>query len=205
MIFKHFFDRVLSFILILLLIPLLLLIAVWIKLDSKGPVFFVQERVGKAHRPFRIYKFRTMVPNAIHMGTGIYTDEKDPRITRSGYFLRKTSLDELPQLLNILKGDMSFVGPRPTIKEQVQKYDAFQNKRLLMKPGITGLAQVNGRNNISWPERIKFDVQYVENWSISLDLKIIFKTVGVILKQEGLYGSRENFIIQGDKHEDKSV
>lgn len=205
MLLKQIFDSVLSFILILLLLPLLLFISVFIKLDSRGPVFFVQERVGKAHKPFHIYKFRTMGPNAIHIGTGIYTDEKDPRITRIGRILRKTSLDELPQLLNILKGDMSFIGPRPTIKEQVMQYDDFQKKRLLMKPGITGLAQVNGRNSISWPEKIKFDVQYVENWTLSLDLKILFRTVAVILKQEGLYGEKEKFVIRRDKHEDEGV
>lgn len=202
MLLKQLFDSILSFILILLLLPLLLLISVLIKLDSRGPVFFVQVRVGKDHKPFQIFKFRTMVPNAIHMGTGIYTDENDPRITRIGRFLRKTSLDELPQLFNILKGDMSFIGPRPTIKEQVIQYDDFQKKRLLMKPGITGLAQVNGRNSISWSERIKFDVQYVENWSLCLDLKILFRTVTVILKQEGLYGEKENFMIRRNNHED---
>jgi lipopolysaccharide/colanic/teichoic acid biosynthesis glycosyltransferase len=205
MVLKQLFDRVLSFILILLLSPLFLLISVLIRLDSRGPVFFVQERIGKAQKPFQIYKFRTMVPNAIHMGTGIYTDEKDPRITKIGRFLRNTSLDELPQLLNIVKGDMSFIGPRPTIQEQVLQYDAFQRKRLLMKPGITGLAQVNGRNSISWPERIQFDVQYVENWSISLDLKILFKTVIVILKQEGLYAEKDKFTIRRDKHEDDGI
>lgn len=205
MVLKQLFDTVLSFFLVILLLPVLLLISVLIKLDSRGPVFFVQERIGKAHRPFQIYKYRTMVPNAIHMGTGIYTDEKDPRITRIGRFLRNTSLDELPQLFNILKGDMSFIGPRPTIQEQVQQYDAIQRKRLLMKPGITGLAQVNGRNSISWPERIKFDVQYVENWTVSLDLKILFRTVAVILKREGLYGEKENFVIRRDKHDDEGV
>jgi len=205
MVLKQLFDSVLSFFLVILLLPLFLLISVLIKLDSRGPVFFVQERIGKAHRPFQIYKFRTMIPNAIHMGTGIYTDEKDPRITRIGRFLRNTSLDELPQLLNILRMDMSFIGPRPTIQEQVLQYDAFQRKRLQMKPGITGLAQVNGRNSISWPERIKFDVQYVENWTAGLDLKILFRTVAVILKREGLYGEKENFVIRRDKHDDEGV
>lgn len=164
-----------------------------------GLFFFIQERIGKDGQPFMIYKFRTMVPNAIHMGTGIYTEENDPRITQIGRFLRKTSLDELPQLINILKGDMSFIGPRPTIQEQVLQYDTFQKKRLLIKPGITGLAQVNGRNSISWPERIMYDVQYVENWSFGLDVSIFFKTISVILKQEGLYGEKEKFEIRKDK------
>lgn len=199
MFIKHLMDRLFSLILLILLLPLLILISFLIKLDSHGPVFFIQERIGRAGKPFMIYKFRTMVPNAIHIGTGIYTEENDPRITRIGGFLRRTSLDELPQLINILKGDMSFIGPRPTVQEQVLQYDSFQKKRLLMKPGITGLAQVNGRNSISWPERIQFDVQYVESWSVGLDISILFKTFAVILKQEGLYGEKEKFLIQKDK------
>lgn len=199
MVIKHLMDRFFSIILLLLLLPLFILISILIKLDGQGSVFFTQERIGRAGKPFMIYKFRTMVPNAIQMGNGIYTDENDPRITRIGRFLRRTSLDELPQLFNILKGDMSFIGPRPTVQEQVQQYDSFQRKRLLMKPGITGLAQVNGRNSISWPERIQFDVQYIENWSIGLDISILFKTFVVILKQEGLYGKKENFLFHRNK------
>lgn len=201
---KNLLDSVFSFLLLLLLSPLLFLIAVLIKLDSKGSVLFVQERIGKDGRPFKIYKFRTMIPNAINMGMGVYTEENDPRITKIGRLLRKTSLDELPQLMNILKGDMSFIGPRPTLEYQVKQYDDFQKKRLLMKPGVSGLAQVNGRNNISWPERIKFDVQYVENWSLWLDVQIFIKTFLVLFKQEGLYGEKEKFIITHRKEDDEN-
>jgi exopolysaccharide biosynthesis polyprenyl glycosylphosphotransferase len=199
MIIKAIFDRLFSLIFMIIVAPVLMIIAIWIKLDSKGRVFFVQERVGRDGQLFRIYKFRTMIPNAIHTGLGVLTEENDPRITKAGHFLRKTSLDELPQIFNILRGDMSFIGPRPTLEYQVKQYDEFQMKRLRMKPGVTGLAQVNGRNSISWPERIKYDVQYVENWSLGLDLKIIVKTFGVIFKQEGLYGDKDKFIIRNDK------
>lgn len=199
MVIKHLLDRVFSFILLVLLSPLFVIIAVLIKFDSKGPVFFIQQRVGKNNVLFNIYKFRTMVHDAVNIGNGVYTEENDPRITRVGRFLRKTSLDELPQLINILKGEMSFIGPRPTLAYQVEQYNDFQKKRLLMKPGITGLAQVNGRNSISWPERIQYDVQYVENYSLGLDLKILIKTFSVVFKQEGLYGEKEKFLIGGEK------
>lgn len=199
---KHLLDKVFSFILLIFLSPLFILIAILIKLDSKGPVMFVQQRVGKNRALFNIYKFRTMVPDAINIGTGVYTEENDPRITRVGRFLRKTSLDELPQLLNILKGEMSFIGPRPTLAYQVEQYNDFQKKRLLMKPGVTGLAQINGRNSLSWPERIEYDVQYVENYSLGLDFKIFLKTFLVIFKQEGLYGEKEKFLIGDEKKVD---
>ena len=141
-----------------------------------------------------IYQVQNHGTDAVNIGNGIYTEENDPRITRVGRFLRKTSLDELPQLINILKGEMSFIGPRPTLAYQVEQYNDFQKKRLLMKPGVTGLAQVNGRNSISWPERIQYDVQYVENYSLGLDLKILIKTFLVVLKQEGLYGEKKSLI-----------
>ena len=188
MILKELFDRVFSLILIIMLTPLFIIISLLVILDSKGAVLFVQERVGKNEKLFKIYKFRTMIPNAISIGSGVYTEENDPRITRIGRFLRKTSLDEIPQLFNIFIGNMSFVGPRPTLEYQVKEYDEFQKRRLLMKPGITGLAQVNGRNSISWPERIKYDVKYVDNWSLLLDLKILFKTIFVVFKKDEIYG-----------------
>ncbi|MCX7904019.1 MAG: sugar transferase [Caloramator sp.] len=197
---KRLFDFLFSLILLIVLSPLFLIIAVLIKLDSEGEVFFRQERAGLNGRPFMIYKFRTMVKNAEKIGDGYYTGENDPRITRIGKFLRKTSLDELPQLINILKGEMSVIGPRPTLMYQVEKYDDFQRKRLLMRPGVTGLAQVNGRNSLSWPERIKYDVYYVENWNIWMDIKIFFKTFLVVLRGEGVYAEKEKFIIK-DKDE----
>lgn len=185
---KNLFDRMGAVFLLILLAPLFVIIAFFIKIDSSGSVFFVQERIGLYEKPFNIYKFRTMIPDAINMKLGIHTHEKDPRITRVGQYLRRTSLDELPQLINILKGEMSFIGPRPTVAYQVKAYNEFQMKRLLMKPGVTGLAQINGRNSIPWSKRIEYDVQYIENWSFILDLKIFIKTFAVILKSDDIYG-----------------
>lgn len=208
MVMKYLLDRVFSCILLIVLCPLFILISVLIKLDSKGPVIFIQQRVGKNQKLFNIYKFRTMIPDAVNIGNGVYTEENDPRITRIGRFLRKTSLDELPQLLNIFWGDMSFIGPRPTLEYQVKQYSDFQKKRLIMKPGVTGLAQISGRNSISWPERIKYDVQYVENWSLGLDLKIFLKTFLVIFKREGIYAEKEKFLIKDEmsnKNDTKNI
>lgn len=192
---KRIIDLVLSVVGLIVLSPLFLIIAICIKLDSEGPVFFLQERAGFKGKPFMIYKFRSMVNNAVNMGAGYYTGENDPRITRVGRFLRNTSLDEIPQLINIIKGEMSIIGPRPTLMYQVKEYDDFQKRRLLMKPGITGLAQVNGRNSLTWPERIKYDVKYVDNYSLWLDIKIFFKTIIVVFKKEGVYSGKENFKI----------
>lgn len=193
---KRTFDICVSLFLTVFLFPLMILIAFLIVIESGRPVFFIQERAGQYGKPFRIYKFRTMVQNAVKMGTGFYTSNNDPRITRVGKFLRDWSLDELPQLFNILKGDMSIVGPRPTLLYQVEEYDEEQRKRLLMKPGITGWAQVNGRNSLSWPERIKLDIWYVENWSLLLDIKILLKTFLTVIKREGIYAEQEKFIIK---------
>ncbi|NLM13955.1 MAG: sugar transferase [Epulopiscium sp.] len=191
---KHGLDKLIAFILLVAVSPIFLIIALGIKLTSKGPVFFIQERVGKDGKDFKIYKFRTMVQNAEHMGTGIYTEENDPRITKIGRFLRKTSLDELPQLINILKGDMSIIGPRPTLRYQVDKYNAYQMGRLKMRPGVTGLAQVNGRNSLPWSKRIEYDIEYVNNYSLWLDLKIMIKTIKVVLTAEGVYGERDEMM-----------
>lgn len=193
---KRLTDIVLSLLLLVLLSPLFLLIAVAIKLDSEGSVFFIQERVGKDKKLFGIYKFRTMVENAVNMGSGYLTEEKDPRITRVGNILRKTSLDELPQLINILKGEMSLIGPRPTLLYQVEQYDDYQLQRLKMKPGVTGWAQVNGRNSISWPERIILDVYYVNNYSLLFDFKIFLRTFKVIFEADKIYGDKDNFKIK---------
>lgn len=193
---KGMFDFILSLILLLLLAPLFLIIALAIKMDSRGSIFFIQERVGKDRKLFRIYKFRTMVENAVNMGSGYLTEEKDPRITRIGGILRKTSLDELPQLINILKGEMSFIGPRPTLLYQVEQYDDYQLQRLKTKPGVTGWAQVNGRNSISWPERIELDVYYVNNYSLLLDFKILLKTFKVVFEVDKIYGDKDNFKIK---------
>lgn len=184
---KRFFDLIFVIPGIIILSPVLLAIILAIELDSAGPIFFLQERVGRDGRLFSIMKFRTMIPDAVKQGLGYYTAEDDPRITRVGRFLRKWSLDELPQLFNVLKGDMSLVGPRPTLKYQVDEYTSRQMNRLLVKPGITGLAQVSGRNVIAWPERIEIDIDYIKRWSIWLDVKIMFKTIGTLFARKGVY------------------
>jgi len=184
---KQLIDAVASAVGLFLLSPLLLLIALAVKLTSKGPVLFRQERIGKDGRAFRICKFRTMVDGAINVGMGIRTAADDPRITRVGRLLRRLSLDELPQLLNVLGGSMSLVGPRPTIPEQVAEYGPFERRRLEMKPGITGWASVNGRTLNPWPVRIRLDVEYVDRFSLWMDLKILLRTVVVVVKGEGVY------------------
>ena len=188
-IFKEAFDKAIAIVALIILSPVFIIISVLIKLDSRGPVLFVQERAGVKGKLFNSIKFRTMVHKAAERGLGLNIRAGDERITRIGRLLRSWSLDELPQLINVLKGDMSIVGPRPTLPYQVEQYDDFQRRRLLVKPGITGWAQVNGRNAISWEQRIKLDVWYVENWSLRLDVAIIFKTIRVVIRKEGLYGT----------------
>lgn len=196
---KRGLDLLISFFGLLILAPVFLLIALAIKLDSPGPVFFRQERVGKNERLFKIFKFRTMVEGAQEKGAGVFVEEEDPRITRTGKFLRNTSLDELPQLINILKGEMSLVGPRPTLRYQVENYDERQKGRLKVRPGVTGWAQVHGRSALSWPERIELDLWYIENWSWWLDLKILFKTARVALKKANIYRETDYDPISGTK------
>jgi len=189
LILKRLVDILLGLIgLILLAVPFFL-IALAIKLDSKGPVFFRQERVGKDGRLLRVWKFRTMVEDAVCRGLGYNVVKDDSRITRIGKLLREWGFDELPQLINVLKGEMSLVGPRPTLAYQVEQYNDFQRRRLEVKPGITSLAVVSGRNALSWEKRIELDVWYVDNWSLWLDLWIMLKTLWVVLiKREGVYG-----------------
>ncbi|MDP2637116.1 MAG: sugar transferase [bacterium] len=171
------------------LLPFFLVIAVLIKLDSLGPVFFRYERVGKDGKSFRPFKFRTMEEGSIEKGLKYTIAKKDQRITRVGSFLRKYGIDELPQLINVLLGEMSLVGPRPTFKYQVDHYDEFQKKRLLVKPGMVGWALIHGRNRLSWEERIRYDVWYIEHWCLWLDFLIILKSFYVILiKREGEFG-----------------
>jgi lipopolysaccharide/colanic/teichoic acid biosynthesis glycosyltransferase len=167
--------------------PLLLAAVIAIRVESRGPAFFRQRRVGKDGVPFELWKLRTMVPGAEEMGAGIYVLEGDPRITRVGRLLRRLSLDELPNLINVLKGDMALVGPRPTIQEQVDRYTERQRRRLEVKPGITGWAQVNGRTSLPWPERIELDVWYVDNRSLGLDLRILARTARLLVTGRGLY------------------
>jgi lipopolysaccharide/colanic/teichoic acid biosynthesis glycosyltransferase len=171
-----------------MLSPLFALIAILIKLGSKGPVFYKDKRVGKDGKIFKLIKFRSMVVGAENIGLGRAVAMNDPRITRIGAFLRNYSLDELPQVINVLRGEMSLVGPRPTIMEQVKRYTSYQRRRLEVKPGITGWAQVNGRNLLSWKERIKLDVWYADHCSPLLDFFIVVKTFKVLFQPKGLYG-----------------
>jgi lipopolysaccharide/colanic/teichoic acid biosynthesis glycosyltransferase len=180
-------DLVLSSALLALSSPFLAAAALAIRLESRGPAFYRQRRVGKDGVPFELWKLRTMVPGAEAMGAGIYVLEGDPRITRVGRLLRRLSLDELPNLVNVVKGDMAIVGPRPTIQEQVDRYTETQRRRLEVKPGITGWAQVNGRTSLPWPERIELDIWYVENRSFRLDLRILARTVRLLVTGQGLY------------------
>jgi lipopolysaccharide/colanic/teichoic acid biosynthesis glycosyltransferase len=180
-------DVALSATLLVVTSPLLALAALAIRLESRGPVFYRQLRVGRGGEPFELWKLRTMVPGAESMGAGLYVLEGDPRITRAGRLLRRFSLDELPNLINVLKGDMAIVGPRPTVQEQVERYTDRQRRRLEVKPGITGWAQVNGRTSLLWPERIELDVWYVENRSFRLDLRILLKTARMLATGHGLY------------------
>jgi len=178
---KRVADRVAAAVLLLLLSPLLAAIAVWILLDGGRPVLLAQERVGKDGKRFTMLKFRTMVPNALELAHGLTDDPygvvpDDPRITKPGGLLRRTSLDELPQLWNVLVGQMSLVGPRPDLVEQAANYTDRDRGRLAVEPGITGWSQVNGREEITWPERIEQDLWYIEHWSLGLDAKILLRT-----------------------------
>ena len=195
-IIKRAFDFIVALIASVITIPVFLLIAIVIKVDSRGPVFFVHHRVGKDGKPLSLLKFRTMVVGAEEMIKNFNPEqekewqenfklENDPRITRIGKFLRKTSLDELPQLYNILIGNLSFVGPRPVTKEEIEKYGENKVKVLSVTPGLTGWWACNGRSNIDYEERMKLELYYVDHASLSLDIKILFKTVGVIATHEG--------------------
>jgi lipopolysaccharide/colanic/teichoic acid biosynthesis glycosyltransferase len=180
-------DVVLAALLLTVASPLLAIAAIAIRLESRGPVFYRQLRVGRDGEPFELWKLRTMVPGAESLGDGIYVIEGDPRITRVGRRLRRWSLDELPNLVNVLRGEMAIVGPRPTVQEQVDRYTDRQRRRLEVKPGITGWAQINGRTSLPWPERIELDVWYVEHRSLRLDLRILAKTARMLATGHGLY------------------
>ena len=180
-------DVVLGGLLLLLASPLLALAALAIRLESRGHVFYRQQRVGRDGEPFELWKLRTMVPGAESMGAGIYIVDGDTRITRVGRLLRRFSLDELTNLVNVLKGEMAIVGPRPTVQEQVDRYTERQRRRLEVKPGITGWAQINGRTSLPWPDRIELDVWYVEHRSLRLDLRILMRTARMLATGHGLY------------------
>ncbi|MGF9714800.1 MULTISPECIES: sugar transferase [Paenibacillus] len=195
---KRVMDVVLSSIGLILLLPLFILISIWIKLDDwKGPVFFKQVRIGKNGKKFVMYKFRSMVNNAEEMLTDLLSQNEvsgamfkmkdDPRVTWVGKFIRKTSIDELPQLWNVLKGEMSLVGPRPPLPREVEEYTTYDKQRLLVTPGCTGLWQVSGRSNIGFKEMVELDLKYIRERSILFDIKIILKTIFV------LFGSKHAF------------
>jgi exopolysaccharide biosynthesis polyprenyl glycosylphosphotransferase len=195
---KDLFDRCAAAFGLCALAPLMLAIAAIIKLSDNGPALFTQTRVGKGGETFKIYKFRTMVVNAEALlsqvweeneseGGVLFKIRRDPRITAIGAKLRKSSLDELPQLINVLKGEMSLVGPRPALPEEAAKYADHVRRRLIVKPGLTGMWQVNGRSELSWDESVRMDLRYVENWSFALDMQILWKTISVMLHGSGAY------------------
>ena len=206
---KRAFDVLLATAILVVVSPLMLLIALLVKRSSSGPVLFVQERLGRDGQPFRFYKFRSMAHNsddAIHRqfaamfingdksgcaesneGEEVFKLKKDPRITAIGNFLRRSSLDELPQLFNIIKGEMSLVGPRPPIAYEIENYQPWHMERLKAVPGLTGLWQVSGRSSVSFEEMVRLDVRYINEWTPMLDLKILLKTIPVVLKGTGGY------------------
>ncbi|MBR3149753.1 MAG: sugar transferase, partial [Eubacterium sp.] len=208
---KRCFDFLLSFLGIVIASPIMLIIAIAIKLDSKGPVLFKQERLGKNTKVFEIYKFRSMCVGAESMGSGVYSGSDDFRVTKVGKILRATSLDEIPQLFNILKGDMSFVGPRPPLTYHpwdVSEYDVEQLRMFDVRPGITGWAQTHGRKEVEWHERIRLNVWYVDHESLWLDIKIIFSTFVKVLKNEDNVNSYETLSTETeetDKNESVNV
>ena len=184
--FKRFIDFMIAFVTLIVLFIPLTLIAILIKLDSKGPVLFKQERLGKNGVPFRIWKFRSMFVGAEKQGSGVYSYKGDSRVTRVGKVIRATSIDELPQLVNVLKGDMALIGPRPLLSQYLPLYSEEQARRHEVRPGITGWAQCHGRNAISWTEKFKLDVWYVDHCSFLTDLKVIGITIKKVLVRDGI-------------------
>lgn len=193
---KRIFDIFSATCALVIFSPIFLVLSIWVRFDSKGPVFFGHTRIGKDGRNIKVYKFRTMVVNAQEVFNNFTEEQKrefeknfkldnDPRITKVGGFLRRTSLDELPQLVNIIKGDMSVVGPRPIVEKEKIKYGKYMDRLVTIKPGLTGFWQANGRSDTSYEERVKMDMYYIDNRSLLLDIKIIFKTVISVVKKEG--------------------
>ncbi len=198
LIIKRIFDIVSASLLSLFLIPLWLVVAIWIKIDSEGPIFYTQKRRTKDGKVFNMLKFRSMVVNAEQMDAGLFNYENDPRVTKAGRFLRNTSIDELPQLFNIIKGDMSVVGPRPCVVYELGDFETLNNrykKRFSVKAGLTGLAQVKGRNDIKWDEKVGYDDEYVDEFSrlgILIDIKILVLSVIKVFKKENIYENKPN-------------
>ena len=182
------------------IIPILIVIPIIIRFTSKGPAIFTQERTGKNGKTFKIYKFRTMLIPEESLDENGEMMLPEQRITKVGKFLRKTSLDEVTQVFNILNGTMSIVGPRPTLPYQMERYDERQLKRLDMRPGITGWAQVNGRNDLTWTEKIEYDLEYIEKFNVWFDIKILFRTVLVVLKADGIAFTKNDSINERNPH-----
>ena len=197
LVIKDLFDRCAAAAALVMLAPVMALLAISIRLHDGGPALFTQVRIGKDGREFLIYKFRTMVVDAekqqaelltINDSDGVlFKLRKDPRVTAVGAYLRRWSMDELPQLFNVFLGDMSLVGPRPAVPDEVAKYAEHVRRRLVVKPGLTGLWQVNGRSDLSWDESVRLDLRYAENWSFALDLQILWKTISALVKGAGAY------------------
>jgi lipopolysaccharide/colanic/teichoic acid biosynthesis glycosyltransferase len=181
---KRLTDIVLSLLILLIFSPLLLIAAIAIKLESKGPVFFLHERTGNKEKKFRLYKLRGMVNNALQVGPEI-TQINDPRVTKVGRILRRTSIDEIPNFINVIKGEMSIVGPRPDILSITDKYTSLQKKVFEFKPGVTGISQINGRQTLLPEDRVKMEIDYYKNATFISDLVVVLKTIGVVLNNKG--------------------
>ena len=204
---KRILDIIFSLLGLIILSPILLIVAIAIKIESKGPVIFKQKRIGKNGKVFNIYKFRSMVVGAEKMGSGVYSKKDDNRVTKVGKFIRMTSIDELPQLVNILRGEMSIIGPRPVLTYHPWKYEEYtdeQLKRFNVRPGVTGWAQDHGRKDVEWHERIKLDIYYVENISFWLDLKIFFKTIFQVLSMRDNVNKEETAKQENKAGEEKN-
>ena len=189
---KRSLDLLFSCLMLAGLSPLLAILALAVRMDSPGPALFKQDRLGYKGKTFKIYKFRSMVVDAEKKGSGVYSRRGDPRVTRVGAFIRKTSLDELPQLVNIARGEMSFIGPRPTLVRHpwpLEEYTDEQRRRFDVLPGVTGLAQINGRKGVPWVDRIKMDVRYVEKMGFLLDLRILLKTIVKVVAMDDNYNT----------------
>lgn len=211
---KRAFDILSTAVLSIILIPLWLGVAIAIKIDSKGPVFFKQGRRTKDGRVFQMLKFRSMVVNAEQMGAGLFNYENDPRVTKVGRFLRNTSIDELPQLFNILKGDMSVIGPRPCVTYELGDFDTLNKrykKRFRVKAGLTGWAQVKGRNDISWDDKVGFDNEYVDEFKrigVLIDIKILWLSVIKVFKKEDIYENKADETmtdVEAAKYEEEEI
>lgn len=201
--FKRFFDILICSVALIVLLPLWLVIAIAVKCDSNGPVLFAQERRTQGGRLFRMYKFRSMVVNAESMGAGLFNYKDDPRVTKVGRFLRNSSLDELPQLWNVLKGDLSLVGPRPCVSYELGDFDTLNKKykkRFEVRGGITGLAQIKGRNENSWDEKVTYDNAYIDQFKkqgLWLDVKILIGTVAKVFKRQDIYEEKQSDDMNG--------